>query len=52
MKLCTDLSIKYSIAKKATRVTSLFVSVGLLGIEPSPPAPKAGILPVYYSPID
>jgi hypothetical protein len=25
--------------------------VGLLGIEPSPPAPKAGILPVYYSPI-
>ena len=26
--------------------------VGLLGIEPSLPAPKAGVLPVYDSPIN
>ena len=26
-------------------------SVGVLGIEPSLPAPKAGVLPVYYTPI-
>lgn len=29
----------------------LFLLVGPLGIEPNLPAPKAGVLPVYYGPM-
>ena len=33
-------------------LAQFFLLVGLLGIEPSLSAPKADVLPVYYSPMN
>ncbi len=38
-------------ARKVLMIMSFVLFVGLLGIEPSLPAPKAGVLPVYDSPL-
>jgi hypothetical protein len=38
--------------KKLEQWFEFFDLVGLLGIEPSLSAPKADVLPVYYSPLE